>query len=410
VTERRTDRAPAIAALLLVLIATGSLSQFFRTSNAVIAPELIRDLGLSPPMLGTANSAFFLALLILQIPTGIAFDRLGVRATVAALSVLMAAGAALHALAVDGVGLIAARFLVGLGCAGSFMAAVVLVPRFVERSRWSTVLGWVFGASQAGYFLAGAPLAHAAATIGWRLAFLGLAVLAVGVGMAVWLCVRDHPPGHSGAVRRDDAQGVMAGIAAVWAQPGMPQIFALFGVAYASMFAVAGLWIGPYLSDVHGLDTIARGHVLTLVALALVAGNLGIGPLERRIGKPKRIVLASGSLAVAALLVWAVMPTPPVSAAIGLLLLLCLASSYGPVILSQIRARVPDHLAGRGATTANMAQLSGTAALPIVTGFVPAWFGATAAGGYDPDAYRVIFGMLAVVLATGLAVYARLRD
>ena len=106
VTATSTWTRP-LAALFAVLVATGSLSQFFRSSNAVIAPELIRDLGLSPQMLGMANAAFFLALLTLQIPLGVMFDRIGVRRSVAMLSVPMTAGAALHALADSGAMLVA---------------------------------------------------------------------------------------------------------------------------------------------------------------------------------------------------------------------------------------------------------------------------------------------------------------
>ncbi|MGE3915663.1 MAG: hypothetical protein AB7F78_08195, partial [Hyphomicrobiaceae bacterium] len=59
------DDPPRAAALslLVMLVATTSLSQFFRASTTVIAPELIHDLALSPGMLGFANACFFLALL-----------------------------------------------------------------------------------------------------------------------------------------------------------------------------------------------------------------------------------------------------------------------------------------------------------------------------------------------------------
>ncbi len=405
--------AHSIAPLLAVLIATGSLSQFYRTSNAVIAPELIRDLGLSSQLLGTANAAFFIALMLLQVPLGVLFDRIGVRRSVAMLSVPMTAGAALHTIADSGAMLVAARFLVGLGCAGSFMASVVLIPRFVPREQWSTKLGLVFAVSQAGYFLAGAPLAYVAETIGWRRGFFGLAIVSALVGIAFYIIARDRPEGHaatdSPAQASASAQpGVIEGVRQIFAQPGIPNLFALFAVAYASMFTIVGLWIGPYLRDVHGLDAVARGHVLTLVAITLVIANSGIGRVERYWGHTKPLVLTLVGVAIASLALWALVPTPPLWLAIGLLLSICLASSYGPLLLAQIRARVPDHLAGRGATSANFFQLLGTSALPILTGFVPPMFEAPAGGGYAEAAYRCMFALIAVVLSCGLLAYARL--
>ena len=78
--------------LLLLLIAITCLSQFYRVSNSVIAPELTRDLGLSARQLGWAGSAFFFALFAVQVPVGMWFDRYGARRTVAALSVLAMLG------------------------------------------------------------------------------------------------------------------------------------------------------------------------------------------------------------------------------------------------------------------------------------------------------------------------------
>ena len=69
--------------LLLLLIAITCLSQFYRVSNSVIAPELTRDLGLSARQLGWAGSAFFFALFAVQVPVGMWFDRYGARRTVA---------------------------------------------------------------------------------------------------------------------------------------------------------------------------------------------------------------------------------------------------------------------------------------------------------------------------------------
>src|SRR6267378_6987453 len=79
--------------LLILLIAITCLSQFYRVSNSVIAPELTRDLGLSARQLGWAGSAFFFALFAVQIPVGMWFDRYGARRTVAVLSILAMGGA-----------------------------------------------------------------------------------------------------------------------------------------------------------------------------------------------------------------------------------------------------------------------------------------------------------------------------
>src|SRR5258708_24024150 len=127
-----------------VLVAATAItiaSQFFRASTSTLGPELIEDLALSPAGLGLANAAFFIALLASQIRIGMLFDRFGPRLVVTALSVLTVLGALLHAAAESERGFILARLLVGLGCAGSFMATAVLCARWYPGKIFAPMLG-----------------------------------------------------------------------------------------------------------------------------------------------------------------------------------------------------------------------------------------------------------------------------
>jgi MFS family permease len=111
---------------LAAVVAITALSQFYRSCLSVIAPELAHDLNMEPEELGSANGAFFLAMALAQIPAGMLFDRIGPRRTVAAFTALAVLGAAWQAAAASAEEMIAARFLLGLGCAASFMGAVTL--------------------------------------------------------------------------------------------------------------------------------------------------------------------------------------------------------------------------------------------------------------------------------------------
>lgn len=404
--------APAWAAaapLLAMLAATTILSQFFRASTSVIGPELIRDLSLSSEALGFANGSFFAALLAAQVPVGVFLDRIGPRLTVAGLSVLMVAGAMLHGLATSGATLAAARFLVGLGCGASFMSSVVLIGRWYPRHSWSMALSWVFALSQVGMFLAGLPLAAASEAVGWRTVFIAMGVVSALVGVLFLVFVRDHPPGQAErAVEAADAMGALEGLRLVLLVPGLLRVLSLFLVAYAAFATVAVLWAGPYLHDVHGLDAIARGNVLLGMAVVQTLGGLLVGPLDRLFNTRKWVVVGSASVALAALVALAVVPMS-LPYAVAFLLVLSASSAYGAVLLAHIRSHFPDHLAGRGATTGNMAQLVGAALFPVLTGFIPPLFPGPGPG-YSPLAYRCIFATLAISLAIGLAIYLTAKD
>lgn len=400
----------AAVRLILLLIAVTGVSQFYRASAAVIAPELMADLRIGPETLGLAGSAFFIALGIMQIPVGILFDRIGPRLTVGSLTLASVFGAVLHALADSGAMLVAARTVLGLGSAASFMSVVVLCSRWFPRERLSLTLSWVFSASQVGIFIATTPLAFATSAIGWRWSFVIAALLTAAIAVVFLWQVTDDPPGRAPAPRSPETFGdILRGLRSVWRTPGLPKILAVHCFIYASMATVLGLWGGPYLRDVHGLDAVARGNVLLAMAAAQVVGILAFGPLDRVFNTRKWIVIAGGAGTVSVLSILALIPEMPLTAAVVLLVLLCAVTSYSLIVVAHGRSLFPDHLAGRGVTTVNIAQVSGSALLPIVTGLI---IGAVS-GDAEPRpeiAYRLAFAAIATCLAAGLLVYLTAAD
>jgi len=360
--------------------------------------------------LGWAGGVFFLSLLVMQIPVGLMFDRVGARRTVAGLSVLAVVGAILLARAHGPASHLLARMVVGIGCAASFMSAVFLVSRWFPPERWSTSLSWVFAASNVGTLMAATPLAWASATIGWRNGFLVLGAATAVVAVLFYLLVRDVPPGADAPGNgKESLATVVKGLLDVWRTPGLGPVLAMHTFAYAVMLTVLGVWAGPYLHAVHGLDPLERGHVMLAMGVAQILGILCYGPLDRIFGSRKKVVIVGVLTTTIVLIGLATVAHPPLWMAIGLLVALTFFAAYGIVIVAQGRSLFPAHLAGRGVTTVNMAQVLGCMALPAASGYVVAAFTAPAAT--TPEiAYRAVFALLALCNLFGLAIYRKSPD
>ena len=394
----------AAARMLLALVLMTAASQYHRAALGVVGPELARDLGQGNGLLGSANGAFFLALLLVQVPVGLALDSLGPRRTVAWLVPLALLGAVGQALAPDAGWFLVARFLLGLGCAASFMSSVVLCSRWFGGTALTSALSKVFALSQLGILLAGAPFAAAADWLGWRGAYAlgGVVTLALG---ALWLgWVRDDPPDRPAPARPAEGLGAaLLGQLTVWRTPGLLPVLCMHLVGYAGMATVLAVWAGPYLAEVHGLAPGPRGVVLLCMGLALSAGLFAVGPLERRLNTRKWLVVPLASAVALVLAVLALWPDAPLWLAVGLLVLLCLLNAFPVVVVAHGRSLFPDHLVGRGATTVNLAQTLGSAALPALTGWV---LGLVA----PAQAWPAVFGTLAAAVALGVAGYLFSRD
>ena len=195
----------------------------------------------------------------------------------------------------------------------------------------------------------------------------------------------------------------------VWKTPGLVPVLAMHTFAYAVMLTVLGVWAGPYLHAVHGLDSIARGHVMLAMGLAQIAGILCYGPLDRLLNSRKKAVIAGVLATTAVLIGLAAIPQPPLWLSVALLVALTFFAAYGIIIVAQGRSLFPAHLAGRGVTTVNMAQVLGCMALPAASGYVVAAF--VVPGSPPPEiAFRMVFALLAACNLVGLSVYLRSRD
>lgn len=397
--------------LFAVLGPAYMLSQFLRNSVAVLAPDLAAELELGGESLGALTGAFFLAFAAVQLPVGMALDRFGPRRVMAALMAVVAAGCLMFALSETAGTLLAARMLMGIGCAPLLMGALVVFARAFPDDRFASLSALQLAVGNTGILLATTPLAAAAEAAGWRASILAAGGLAGLFALLIWRRLPERIGGRP--LSSGHAEGVLKslrGVALVardrrlW--PLMPLMFCGYGV----IASVTALWGGPYLADVHGLDAVGRGNVLFLMAAGSVAGPLLWGPLDRRFNTRKWLVLPGCSLVISAFAALALPARPPLWAVAALLASASLCSGYFTLTMAHARALFPEHAIGRGMTVMNMLIMGGVGVLQPVSGAVASWFASPDTGALPLEAYRAVFAFLAACLAAALAIYMTAPD
>ena len=374
------------------------LSQFFRAFLAVLSTVLERDIGAGPDDLAFASGLWFLAFAAMQLPVGWALDRFGPRRTAGALLLVGGGGgAALFALASAPLHVSVAMALIGVGCSPVLMASYYIFARQFPPVQFATLAALMLGVGSLGNLVAAWPMALAAETVGWRAALWGLAAISAGVALCIWLVLRDPPPAD-GKTRGSVFD--LLKIAAIW--PILP----LMVVAYAPAAALRGLWAGPYLSDVFALSIVQVGQATLVMGVAMIAGTLVYGPLDR-IFRTRKWVIFFGNLVallgLAGLWAWADAAVP---VSVALLALVGFFGASFPVIVAHGRSFFPDHLAGRGVTLLNLFGIGGVSAAQFITGPLH-----TVAGRDGALAgHSAIFAFFALAVAVGLLVYLFSRD
>ncbi|MET0569693.1 MAG: MFS transporter, partial [Hyphomicrobiaceae bacterium] len=182
--------------LLLIALVPFSLGFFFsylyRAVNAVIAPDLVRDIGLSAGELGLLTAAYLFAFSMFQLPLGILLDRYGPRRVQATLVAIGGIGALIFAMAESIAVLTVARAIIGLGFAGGLMSGFKAVVIWVPEPRRALANAWVMSTGALGLLIATAPMEMAVQSIGWRWAFVGLAVITLAVAALIFFAVPER--------------------------------------------------------------------------------------------------------------------------------------------------------------------------------------------------------------------------
>jgi len=284
------------------------LSFFHRFAPAAIAGDLKAAFAIQSAALGSLAATYFYVYTVMQIPTGILADTLGPRRIVAAGGVIAGLGSLLFGLAPSFEWAAAGRLLVGLGVSVTFIALLKLNAAWFSERRFGTLTGLTILLGNLGAVLAASPLAWALAYASWRDAFVLVGILSLFLAWLAWWLVRDNPaevglpslreleggsahPAHTG--HWYDGLREVAGNRLSW-----PGFFVNLGVS-GSLFAFAGLWAVPYLTQGHGWDRATATAHTSLLLAAFAVGAFFIGSLSDRLGKRKPVVLLVCGLYVA---------------------------------------------------------------------------------------------------------------
>lgn len=384
------------------------LSYLFRTVNAVIAPDLARDLGLQPASLGLLTAAYFLAFAAFQLPLGVLLDRFGPRRVEAGLLLVAAAGALVFARAESLGSLIAGRALIGFGVSSCLMAAFKGFALWFPPQRLPLANGVQMVSGGLGALFATVPVTTALHYCDWRGVFTGLAILTLlaAISIFTWVPEPRQPPARLSFVTQLQGLGDIFSSRRFWS-------LAPWACASQSAYlATQGLWSGPWLRDVAGFDRSAVARTLLGISLAMIAGYFSFGALAERLarrGIRPATVAATGMslfLLVQMLIAWA--PRPPI-------LMVWLGFGFfgtsGILNYAVLCQAFPRELTGRVNAALNLLVFLGAFTAQWAIGAIIGLWPQLAGDHYHPLGYRAAFSVIIVcqLLAAGWFGWNRLR-
>ena len=380
--------------LFLPFAAGYFLSYLLRNVNAVIAPELTRELGVSAADLGLLTSAYLLAFGAFQLPLGILLDRYGPRRVEAVLLLIAAAGSAWFAVGTSLGELAAARALIGLGVSACLMAAFKAFAVWFPAERLASLNSAFMVAGGLGALAATTPLAAAVTVLGRQDLFLVLAALVALAALGVYSTPEKPASAAGGTLARQLREfAVILLSRAFWCYAP------LAATVLGGFLALQGLWAVPWLMEAGGQTRADAAFHMLLTTLAMIAGflgtALGIGPLRRRGVTPGGVMAIANAVGLLAMLAlwWGVGGSHALWFALGV------AFAVGNLAYAELTSRFEPTLAGRVNAALNLAAFAG--AFSIQWGYGVLLDGLRAAGWNAADSHRAAFVTLLSLQAAG---------
>ena len=269
-------------------------------SIAVVLPTLQADFGVSRGDVSLAYTAVMFGAVLGGPAMGWVSDRFGIVVSVAAGAVLLALGLALASqTATVWQFAVVHGLLIGVGTSASFGPVIADISLWFEERR-----GIAVAIAACGSYLAGTvwplviqPLAQ---SVGWRHAYLGIAVFCLGAMLPLLLALRRHlPQEHRLRSGRPDKS---SNAASRRAGNGLQLLVMLAGVSCCIAMAMPQVHIVAYCADL-GYGPARGAQMLSLMFATGIVSRVGFGWIADRIG-PAPALLVSSSLQAASLLAY----------------------------------------------------------------------------------------------------------
>lgn len=351
--------------MLAVCVLGTALGYVHRLGPASLVPALVADLGIGYAAAGTLMAAYFWTYMPVQVPLGVLTDRLGARRTMLLSLAVLGAGVAVFPLAQTFAGTLAARLLVGLGCAGFWLPSLRLITEWFPPAERARATGLCSAGGGAGGALALLAFPWLAGAAGWRWAYAATLVPWLAMLVLTLAYIRSPAVAERSTA---PAAGAAAALAKVLRTPAM---WALSAAALCSYAAFVGLvtWLPAFLVERQGAPASAGGLAAALLTGATMVSWPLTGLLVDRLGRRTAIYCTSqalgalGCLAVAAL-------DPGAGAAPALALALVTGLALGGMVLPfvAIPDLLPPALVGTAAGVMNTCWLFGGLAAPMLLG------------------------------------------
>ncbi|GAA2556236.1 MFS transporter [Mycolicibacterium diernhoferi] len=331
-----------------------------------------------------------------QVPAGVLLDRYGSKVLIICGAALMAAGQLAIAISDSLPAALAARAVVGLGDAFTFISVLRLVPHWFPSRQIPLLTQFTGITGQLGQVLSAVPFLALLGVAGWTPAYLSVAAFSVLVVVLAAVIVQNTPDGRLETTQTLSVRDTLGNVRTVWMRPGTRLGFFTHMGTQFSVTAFALMWGVPYVMTAQGQSRGVAGMLLTVSVVTAIVAGIVLGILTGRYPhRRSRFVLAIiGSNAAAWTVVLALPGPAPLWLLIALIVIISVGGPGSMVGFDFARTFNPGATLGTAQGMVNMGGFLVSLILMQGMGWI-----LDATGGYSFDSFRLAWTLQYLIWA-----------
>lgn len=372
------------------------ISFVFRSVNAVLAPNLMESINLTPNQLGILTSAYFFAFALGQLPIGIMLDRYGPRRVQCVLLCVATLGALMFAVGNNFLILTIARAIIGFGLAACFMGAIKAISYYIPPQKLPSIHSYLIALGGLGAMTSTLPIKITLHFTSWHGVFYMLAAVTFIIALLIYFLAPTNYTANNKSVS-------ISSLLQVYSEPNFRKTISLILIPHTVFFGIQGMWIGQYLQDVGHYSQSRIDTILFINMTAIVAGTISVGKITEWLSRfgIETISVAGGGIIlfifIQSLILLNIPATLPYLSILFMLFGTCCGLEY--TIVAQ---NVPPDMTGRAATCLNVLILSGAFVIQALFGGIIGLWKPDINHHYPVLAYQVALGIFILFQLPGV--------
>ena len=280
---------------------------FHRVSTSVIVPDLLATFHTNATALGIMSSMYFYFYALEQPLVGYATDRMGPKRVVGFWTLVATLGCVLFGLAPTIGWATVGRGLIGFGVGGVYVPAMKSFSQWFQKKEFATITGLFLASGNLGGIVATTPLAWMAKVWGWRLTFLIIGGVTLGLAFATFTLVKDRNTEiKPKEIPLQNGQSISSweSVLRILSSLRFWIVASFFFGFFGTYFTFQGLWATPFIMSILKCDALHANGLIMLSPVGFIIGAPLSGWLSDKIFRSRvdmllcLFILATGIWAI----------------------------------------------------------------------------------------------------------------